>query len=73
MLGCFYGYDIMFKYFLFLLVNEFYCFFREIEDMNLNLIVLLWNVDGLDGRNILERIRKVCYIINFRKLDIVFL
>ncbi|XP_068706872.1 tyrosyl-DNA phosphodiesterase 2-like [Montipora foliosa] len=45
----------------------------ETEDMNPNLTVLSWNVDGLDGRNILERTRKVCHTINSRKPDIVFL
>ena len=73
MLGCFYGYDKKFKHFLSLSVNEFYCLFRETEDMNPNLTVLSWNVDGLDGRNILERTRKVCHTINSRKPDIVFL
>lgn len=43
------------------------------EQSNPNLTVLSWNVDGLDERNILERTRNVCHIINNRKPDAVFL
>lgn len=43
------------------------------EKTNQNLTVLSWNVDGLDERNILERTRKVCSVINCRKPDVVFL
>ena len=43
------------------------------EQSNPNLTVLSWNVDGLDERNILERTRNVCHIINNSKPDAVFL
>ena len=45
----------------------------ESEQVNPNLTVLSWNVDGLDERNILERTRSVCHAINSRKPDVVFL
>jgi len=45
----------------------------EAEETNPNLTVLSWNVDGLDERNLLERTRKVCHIINSLKPDAVFL
>lgn len=32
-----------------------------------------WNIDGLDERNILERTRTVCSVINSKKPDVVFL
>lgn len=46
---------------------------REPESTNFNFTVLSWNVDGLDGRNILERTRHICNIINSRKPDVAFL
>ena len=46
---------------------------NEPEQINPNLTVLSWNVDGLDERNILERTRKICHTINLRKPDVVFL
>ena len=46
---------------------------REPEPTNFNFTVLSWNVDGLDGRNILERTRHICHIINSRKPDVAFL
>jgi len=56
-------------------VLHFDFFHREqkAEQSNPNLTVLSWNVDGLDERNILERTRNVCHIINSRKPDAVFL
>ncbi|KAJ7382512.1 Tyrosyl-DNA phosphodiesterase 2 [Desmophyllum pertusum] len=45
----------------------------EAEKSNPNLTVLSWNIDGLDERNLLERTRKVCHVINSEKPDAVFL